>query len=120
MWARNFEVSLGIWLAISWLIFDYRGPASLIINDVICCLLIIYFALASYTKKYRKIHLLSFLVGIWLIFFHLFFNIPERAEQNHIVLGILLLMLSIIPSHAERPPNAWINFMQHHRNSKKH
>lgn len=119
MWARDFEFFIGIWIAISWLVFDYRGPAHLVINDIICCLLIMFFALASYTKKFGHIHLFNFVMGIWLICFHFFFDIPFAASQNYIVLGLLLLMFSLVPSHAERPPVAWIEFMRARENRKK-
>ncbi|MCC5832082.1 MAG: hypothetical protein JJU12_03460 [Chlamydiales bacterium] len=114
MWARTFELVLAIWLSISWIIFRYEGNEFLLLwNDFSCFVLMGSFSLLSYHERLRHIHLLNFLLGAWLFGFsylirHLGMN---PLAENYMSVALLLLILSIIPTHTHRPPIQWILFM---------
>lgn len=114
MWARTFELVFGIWLAISWIIFEYRDvdfyPLS---NDFICFVCIACFSLLSYNEKLRHLHLLNFLIGAWLFRFSYYIRHigMDSIAQNYMLISLLLLIFSIIPTHSRRPPYQWIKFM---------
>jgi hypothetical protein len=114
MWARLMEFIIGIWLGMSWLIFRYSvDHASLQINDWICSVCIILFALISYKELFRYSHLLNFFIGLWLISwtFYSGTGIDFGPHQNYMVIGLLLLMFSLVPSRAQEPPKRWVEFL---------
>lgn len=111
MWARIVEFMMACWLAISPFIFRYPDePIFLWANDLICSLLIAFFSLICYVKKLRKMHLWNLAIAIWLFYAGYFFDLPKIPSQNYIVLALLLLMIAIIPSEAEKPPIPWRDF----------
>lgn len=114
MWARHLESVIAVWMLFSWLIFRY--PPELIplrINDLICAALILLFSLATYKDRFRYLHLLNFLVGAWLIGWTVYSGtgIDFGPHQNYMVAGLLLLMLSLVPSRTKKPPMAWVEFL---------
>lgn len=114
MWARTFELILGIWLGISWIIFGYQGKEFFLLwNDLLCFVLLSLFSLLSYIEKYRHIHLLHFLLGAWLFGFSYYVRHlgMDVFAQNYMFVALLLLIFSIIPTHSRRPPYQWIKFM---------
>lgn len=120
MWARHFEFVLGIWLAISWIIFSYQGSDfAFLWHDFSCFLLIALFSLLSYLQKLRHLHLLNFLIGVWLFGFSYFVRSvgKDAIAQNYMFISWLLLMLAIIPTHSRRPPYQWIKFMDERNKS---
>ena len=112
MWARTVEVVLGIWLAISWILFGYKEETTLLYHDFSCFFLISCFSLLSYLTKLRHLHLLNFLIAVWLAIFSYYIRGIgfENPAQNYMTLAWLLLMLSIVPTHARRPPYQWIQY----------
>ena len=113
MWARAVEVMLALWLAASPFIFGH-SPAEprLWWNDLVCAGLIMTLSLFSFWSRTTQAHLLNIAVALWLMGFGYFgFGYPPPpAAQNDFALGILLLMLAIIPSHATQPPKRWIDY----------
>ena len=110
MWARIVEFMLACWLAISPFIFGYPSDARFFwINDFTCSILMIFFALICYYRPLRKMHLLNLLLSLYLIGLSYVFkgNPLENALQNYMVLGLLLLMISIIPTDADKSPKPW-------------
>src|SRR5688572_25128019 len=110
MWARVVEFMLGCWLAISPFIF--RHPAddlALWVTDWIAAGLVILFALLSYWPPLKHIHLVTAAVALALVAVGrlLAWEDPPPGAQNQIVVGLLLLMFALVPSHASRPPDAW-------------
>jgi hypothetical protein len=114
MWARVTEVMLGCWLAMSPFIFRH-GPEDRVlwVNDLLSATVVIALALVSFWSPLRLAHLVSFVIGLWLIAFGLWAS-PYPAPpalQNDIVLGILLMMFSILPNQASLPPRPWRKFL---------
>jgi hypothetical protein len=110
MWARVVEFMLGCWLAISPFIF--RHPAdnfTLWATDWIAAGLVTLFALLSYWPPLKHIHLATAVVALALVAMGRLssWEHPPPGAQNQIVVGLLLLMFALVPSHASRPPAAW-------------
>jgi hypothetical protein len=110
MWARVVEFMLGCWLAISPFIF--RHPADdlrLWATDWIAASLVILFALLSYWPPLKHIHLATAVVALALVAIGRFssWEHPPPGAQNQIVIGLLLLMFALVPSHASQPPETW-------------
>ncbi len=104
MWARIGEIILGIWLILSFFIFDDRHPSSFIAAG-----LIFLFALLSYSKHLSKMHLCH-IIPIGLLFY-VSYSYPTpwlpMGLQNYIVTALLLLIFTIVPSHASDSPESW-------------
>ncbi len=115
MWARVVEVMLAGWLAISPFVFGHEpGRTDWWMKDFAGAGAVAVFALLSYWKRLEKIHLFTVVVAGWLIagaFFSATVTAP--AEQNHLVVGLLLLMLAVIPSRSNQPPRGWVEFYRH-------
>jgi hypothetical protein len=110
MWARVVEFMLGCWLAISPFVFAHPPEsASLWATDWIAACLVIAFALVSYWPPLRRMHLATIAVACALVAIgRLSQPAPlPPALQNEIVVGLLLLMFALVPSHASQPPVAW-------------
>jgi hypothetical protein len=113
MWARVIEVLLACWLAVSPFLFRHAPAETFLwITDLSCAVIIALFSLLSYRPRWEKTHLLNLAVAGWLIGtgFLVAESPPPPAIQNHVVIGLLLLMFAVIPSHAERPPRSWQEF----------
>ena len=115
MWARHCEVFLGLWLAISWLLFSYpSNMLSLVYFDWIICTLICIFSLSCYWERLKYFNLMNVIVGCTLIGF--VFTSSEDTSlppyQNYMVVGLLLLMFAIIPTHSSQPPSEWLKFFK--------
>ena len=113
MWARVVEFMLACWLSISPFVFRYPDEATFFwANDLTCSSLIAIFALISYRVSLRKMHLCNLIIAIYLIALSYFLQSSTYYEalQNYMVLGILLLMIAIIPTHADKPPKAWQDY----------
>lgn len=115
MWARVIEVMIAIWLALSPFIFRYSSEEMFLwANDFICASCIALFALLSFCRPLQKIHLTTLAIAFWLWSLG-YSNFPDKASiasQNAVVIGLLLLMLAIIPSHSEQPSSSWKRFME--------
>jgi hypothetical protein len=110
MWARTAEVMLGLWLAASPFIFGHPpDEPALWWNDFGAAFLMVTVSLLSFWGRASHAHLLNILVGLWLVGFGYFGSgdPPSPAAQNDLIVGILLLMLAIVPSHAALPPWEW-------------
>jgi hypothetical protein len=110
MWSRVVEIMLGVWLIISPFIFHHpTSQTSWWINDMAVGTAVILFAVFSYWEPTRLAHVGTLIAGTWLIgfaYYHGFGDAPA-ASQNHLTLGMLLMMFGLIPSEAEEPPKSW-------------
>jgi hypothetical protein len=102
---------LACWLALSPFIFGH--PAENVFlwkNDLICGSLVALFALLSFWHRLEKMHLLILPLSLWLVV-AAFSGSPSPAVENHLIVGLLLAMLSLVPSNAESPPRKWAEFL---------
>jgi hypothetical protein len=115
MWARIIEFMIACWLAMSPFIFGHPPEDSFLwTSDLICSALIALFALLSFWDPIGKIHLLTLGVAFWLVGlgYSAFPGPASIAEQNNLIVGLLLLMFAIIPSHSTLPPRPWRDFIK--------
>lgn len=115
MWARVIECMIAIWLSLSPFIFHHPSEKTFLwINDFICACLVIFFSLLSFWHPLRKVHLLTIAIALWLwsLGYTNFPDQPSTASQNCVIVGLLLLMLAIIPNHADLPTFSWTNFLK--------
>lgn len=112
MWARNVEFMFGIWLALSPFIFqDADPPAAVYYADFAGAALVCGIAVAAYNRATRKLHLVNGVVGLSLVVYAFLGPLPPPPyHQNHVVLGLLLMMTCIIPNRASEPPVSWKKF----------
>jgi len=113
MWARVVEFMLACWLAVSPFIFQYPDDAIFFwCSDLITSSLIAFFALISIYLPLRKMHLCNLIVSFYLIAVAYFLKESplQGALQNYVVLGLLLLMIAIVPTDADKPPKPWRDF----------
>ncbi len=113
MWARIIEFMLACWLSISPFTFGYPDNALFFwVNDLVCSSLIAFFALICYYEKLSKMHLCNLALSAYLIALSYFFkgSSLEAPLQNYMVLGLLIMMISVIPSEANKPPKPWRNW----------
>jgi len=106
MWSRVVEVMLGCWLLVSPFVFSHpESRAGWWINDLGSGSAVIVFGLLSFWRPTQHAHLLTALVGGWLIgFAYTHIGAAPPAAQNHVLLGWLLVMFAVIPNLATRPP----------------
>ncbi len=110
MWSRVVEVMFGIWLLLSpWIFRHSPADAGWWINDMATGAAVIVFGLFSFWKPTRRAHVLTLLLGGWLIGFayHQGFGNSSPAAQNDLMLGLLLLMFAVIPNRCDRAPRSW-------------
>ncbi len=113
MWARILEVMIACWLAASRFIFRYEDPFGFWhVNDLVCAFFIALFAFLSFHQKLGKMHLFTFLIVIWLFVLNYSHGYPlPNMLQNYQVIAFLLLMIALIPSHAQLPPKPWRDYI---------
>lgn len=108
MWGRVVEIMTAVWLAMSPFIFGVQEDASLLSADLGIALLICVLSALSYWRPTRYAHLLILFVSIGLILWGRFAVIPPPPpHQNHIAVGLFLLMIALIPNESSLPPAAW-------------
>ena len=112
MWARVVEIMLACWLAVSPLVFrQAEATATLWAIDLAAAALIAVFALASFWPPTRHAHLAIIAVSGALIAAGMMSPYaPSPTDQNHILVGLLLLLIAVVPSDASRPPASWESF----------
>ena len=111
MWARVIEFMLACWLAISPFVFRH-GPEEtwLWTNDLTASFVVAFLALLSFRHSLRRAHLFNLVVALWLVIAG-FLGAGTPAAQNHVVLGLLLGIVAIVPSRASEPPLAWRQYL---------
>jgi hypothetical protein len=110
MGARHAEFALGLWLAISPLVFghvdDRPGVA---LHDLLCGTLAAVVSLACYARRLHRAHLALLALAAWLIGYGWWTmrTAPHPSAQNHILVGLTIAMTALIPSRATEPPTGW-------------
>lgn len=110
MWARVVEVMLACWLAVSPFIFRHGAEDVLPwVVDYAAAVIIGTASLLSFHPRFRRAHLVTW--GIGFVLAGVAFFVAEAplaaGYQNHLVVGLLLLMFGIVPSRASEPPPRW-------------
>jgi len=110
MWGRVVEIMTAVWLAVSPFVFRVQSDPTILWADQIIALSICVLSGLSYWRPTRHAHLLILLIAVGLIAWgRLSGTPPPFIHQNHIVAGLFLLMIAIIPNHASDPPPVWLN-----------
>jgi len=108
MWGRVVEIMTAVWLAASPFFFAVQGDRSSLWFDLGVAFLIALFAGLSYWSPTQHAHLLTLIVSLVLILWSRFAESPPPPiQQNHIVIGLFLLMIALIPNNASQPPRMW-------------
>ncbi len=108
MWGRVVEIMTAVWLGLSPFIFRTQSDAWVLWVDLLTALTICVLAGCSYWPPTRYAHLLTLLVALGLIVWGRFAELPPPPiHQNHIVVGLFLLMIAVVPNEASSPPRAW-------------
>jgi len=113
MWARTVEAVLGCWLAISPFIFRHAaGDTYLWAHDFIVATLVFLFAVLSWWQPTRHAHVLNLLAGLWLIAgaYAMAPSPAPAAYQNHVMVGLILLIFAVVPNDASLPSQRWRNY----------
>lgn len=109
MWPRVVEFMLACWLAISPFVFRHDPDATFLwASDLACAAVVAALSLGSFWRPAHWLHLLILVVSAWLVAVGFVGGYPAPpARQNDIIVGILLLLLAVIPSYADQPPEKW-------------
>lgn len=109
MWGRVVEIMTGVWLLLSPFIFGVQRDPAILWGDIGTAILIWILAGASYWPPLRHSHWFILLVAAGLIVVGRFSSAmpASPAQQNHIFVGLFLLMIAIIPNEASQPPIQW-------------
>ena len=95
LWARYLNVLLGAWLVISDFVWQHGEAANT--NTWISGVLVIAFALWSFW--WPTMRFWNTLMGAWVIFAGIVLHHSSAGTQwNNIILGVLILLVSLIPS----------------------
>lgn len=116
MWPRVVETMLGVWLVMSPFIFGHEANQTVLwLHDLGIGLVVIVLGLASYWSVTSWAHWLIIPVAAWMIVYGRFLPPapPDPAAQNHIILGLSLLMIAILPNESSRPPAVWRDEVHH-------
>lgn len=108
MWGRVIEIITAVWLALSPFIFRAQDAAGLVWFDCSVATAIAVLAALSYWPALQHAHLITLVVAVGLTLYGRLAELPPPPEQqNHIVIGLFLLMIAVIPSEASQPPRQW-------------
>ena len=113
MWARTAEAALACWLAVSPFIFQHAADDTYLwANDFISAFLVFLFAVMSWWPPTRHAHVLNLAMGCWLAGAPFVFSPhpPPPAFQNHVMVGLILLIFAIVPNDAELPSRRWLEY----------
>jgi hypothetical protein len=113
MWGRVVEIATGVWLFFSPFIFAAQDSTAVLWVDTLTAFAIWIFAGLSYWPPTRHAHLVNLAIGAGLALYGRFANTPPTAiDENHLAVGLFLLMMAIIPNHASDPPRSWTEEME--------
>lgn len=109
MGARHAEFGLGLWMLVAPFVFGHARDPGLLAHDLVLAALLLIVPLLCYHRALERLHLLLLLVAAWMIGFGWWHvrGDPLPAYENHVLVGMCVLMTAIIPSRATEPPRAW-------------
>ncbi len=108
MWGRVIEIMIAVWIALSPFIFRAQDDLVVLWADQVVAAAIVLLAALSYWSRLRYAHLGSLFIALALIIWgRTSGSPPPPIHQNHIVIGLLLMMIAIIPNDASMPHEVW-------------
>ena len=114
MWPRITELAIGLWLCASPLLFRGSDSApSPAVNSFLYGTLVIATSVLSFWEPARHARIGTALVGLWLLAFsYAAAGRPAALElQNLFVSGLLLILFTVVPNEANRPPRPWRKYI---------
>lgn len=109
MWPRWIECGLAGWLSCAGFVLGVPAAAlGVWVVDSAAALAVIAAAITASRRRDGRAHVLTLAVGV-IVFVHGFVQpwpLPAWHE-NHILVGLLLVMFAVIPTDAHRPPPPW-------------
>jgi hypothetical protein len=109
MWARVLEIAIAGWLVVSPFVLGHDGGRGRVLEDAIYGAIVATLAVLSFFHRARHAHFGLLAVAAWL-FVRAYFLSPTPPPgwaQNHLLVGLILLMLAMIPNEASKPPLPW-------------
>lgn len=109
MWGRVIEILTATYLALSPFYFRAQHEPNLVLIDSLIALLIVVLSGISFWRPTGYAHFAILLVAAGLAAWGRFAEptpLPP-VHQNHIVVGLFLMMIAVIPNEASLPPLAW-------------
>lgn len=95
-WPRYLNVLLGAWLLVSDVVWRHGQTQSA--NTWICVLVIGFALWALWMPSMRWWNVL---IGSWVVFFSLaFVHVSAATEWNNVILGVLIALVSLVPSRS--------------------
>jgi hypothetical protein len=112
MWPRWIEIALALWLAMSPLVFPVEtATVRHWAHDLAVAAAVLASSLMSFKPALGKLHVLNVVLGAWLVGVgYLASGWPSAVAQNHVAVGLLLIMVAILPNRSTLPPQAWREF----------
>lgn len=113
MWPRALELVLGCWLLLSPLVFGHTGGSALGLVDRGAGMLVVAIVAISLLPSFDRLHLATLPLAVALIAWSwsAFPRPGPFGAQNQILVGLLLGLLSVVPSDASSPPESWRRYV---------
>lgn len=108
MWGRVVEIMFAVWLGLSPFIFGVQSDPVILWVDLSVAFAICCFSGLAYWPPLRYAHLMNLAIALGLILWGRFYVVPPTPpHENHIALGLLLMLVAIVPNEASLPPQVW-------------
>jgi hypothetical protein len=108
MWGRIVEIMTAVWIALSPFVFGVQNQPGTFWADMLIAAAIMGCAGLSYWHPTRYAHLVTFGIAIGLVAWgRLAGTPPPPIHQSHIVIGLFLMMIALVPNYASRPARVW-------------
>jgi len=111
MAARHAEFALGFWLFVSPFVLGHVDDGGLLVHDLVAGAVIMTVALLCYAPSLSRAHLLLLAAATELVAYGWWSGVSSEevvaAGQNHVLVGLMVAMLALVPSRAGAPPVGW-------------
>ena len=109
LWSRALELVLGCWLLLSPMVLGHTGASALGLVDRGAGMLVVAIVAISLLPSLGRLHLATLPVALLLIAWSwsAFPRPGPAGAQNQILVGLVLGLLSMVPSYDTSPPEGW-------------